>query len=1184
MQWTPLGNTIDSVVQGPKPYPQGQTTDDITGAGNGAAIDQLRREVLVCNTGGHAGWWGGFNGRLVLKENSGPYWERMTSWLPSFKDDLAWITSSTSWDAGVYPNAPFPTNPLALEEFTMKQCVDYGGGLPLTDSERTTWIGPDGTKYDRFDWPCTFVDGVSAGQRVREWKPWNTPDVNSIMERPRAVHTCYSMHYSNGKVWYPTQSGSNNGSGRGSRVPHSFDADFVRNYIAANNAPYPEGYGNKIPWKYYPTVPTGQNFPTTFNTSAIDTGTGRIWVQLANTTKFFRLGTVGAEEGVNQVYTNPIAPLNRFLNAPSCVCPDAGRRMWVVIPTLTNVNVSPDSIVVYDLDAIESGAPLTGGTLPTDPISSVMVTGLGALPWARLRTAVEARKGYGMIWYAPDKEFWLFNCDESPRDTVANTTTIFRLIPPLNADGSWNRNGAWSVGTMVVSGIPAICSTGSGGINGSSFTRFNIINDMGNGEALLISQGNVLTQTYFMRVPVATPQYTYLDDANPYPSLVPNDPALLQLNHNYPRTSQHEAISTVSPLTIATYNHANIRGSSWASMAEPAFADDPNLFITRHICLNEFQGFTQSDQGYISAGPGFGGTGPITQLGPDVASGGPGTDVYAGHWLYKAGTTINQVGGITAGATTVTVANGALLQAGQYAVIYNAPFGSFVNAEHVLINTVVGNTVTFTTRGYKSTAASHADGSIIAQHALGGGTDPKLWAFNITTQCPVDGAGNRYCDYVPTWLATYYNKRQNNIGTTANMIKGISFDTDIYRYVYDACDANNDGVTDNGRSGATNWHGDGWDIIYSTLRALRPELHLVSGVHDARGFAHFNGHQLENAWDYGNGDFKYPPTFGQLPSMWALYLYNASERAKGPTFVQVLTKTASALYPGNDSGATPNTNKYHRMGLALCLMDCGYYATHSQKVGDGWWDEFAVDVVPGSINFGKAVNPTDLAARKTHRNWLGKPLGKFKRIYDLAVFDKANSLMPNGEFATDLTNWVGFSLNITRDPAGFLKASTMTTYQGQPVGAYVRNTTAIALANDQEYTLCFSAKASAHREVTVQFGSHPNQRFPVGPNWRKYVMTWKQSGASTPRCHWGLGGENTEFWLDNVYLFAGNANVFRRDFEKGIAIANATPNPVTVQLGGTFRLINGTQDPTVNNGAQVTSVTLDAWDGRILIR
>jgi hypothetical protein len=62
------------------------------------------------------------------------------------------------------------------------------------------------------------------------------------------------------------------------------------------------------------------------------------------------------------------------------------------------------------------------------------------------------------------------------------------------------------------------------------------------------------------------------------------------------------------------------------------------------------------------------------------------------------------------------------------------------------------------------------------------------------------------------------------------------------------------------------------------------------------------------------------------------------------------------------------------------------------------------------------------------------------------------------------------------------------------------------------------------------------------------------------------------------------SGVWRRDFDKGIALNNSTGSTQTVSLGGTFRRLTGTQVVTVNNGSLVSSVTIPNQDGLILLR
>jgi Hypothetical glycosyl hydrolase family 15 len=86
------------------------------------------------------------------------------------------------------------------------------------------------------------------------------------------------------------------------------------------------------------------------------------------------------------------------------------------------------------------------------------------------------------------------------------------------------------------------------------------------------------------------------------------------------------------------------------------------------------------------------------------------------------------------------------------------------------------------------------------------------------------------------------------------------------------------------------------------------------------------------------------------------------------------------------------------------------------------------------------------------------------------------------------------------------------------------------------------------------------------------------------------------FWFDefNATLGAATTNpattawqkgVYRRDFANGIALVNPRGNGAqTVQLETTYRKISGTQDPAINSGQTVQSVTLQDRDGIILLR
>lgn len=61
-------------------------------------------------------------------------------------------------------------------------------------------------------------------------------------------------------------------------------------------------------------------------------------------------------------------------------------------------------------------------------------------------------------------------------------------------------------------------------------------------------------------------------------------------------------------------------------------------------------------------------------------------------------------------------------------------------------------------------------------------------------------------------------------------------------------------------------------------------------------------------------------------------------------------------------------------------------------------------------------------------------------------------------------------------------------------------------------------------------------------------------------------------------------DIWSRSFENGIALVNSKDTAGTIDLGGEYEAIRGLQDPTVNNGAIVSEVTLGAQDGRVLLK
>ncbi len=64
----------------------------------------------------------------------------------------------------------------------------------------------------------------------------------------------------------------------------------------------------------------------------------------------------------------------------------------------------------------------------------------------------------------------------------------------------------------------------------------------------------------------------------------------------------------------------------------------------------------------------------------------------------------------------------------------------------------------------------------------------------------------------------------------------------------------------------------------------------------------------------------------------------------------------------------------------------------------------------------------------------------------------------------------------------------------------------------------------------------------------------------------------------------GGMEVWQRDYEHGTVLINAGDKAVTIGLQGTFQKIKGIQEVSVNDGSLVSQVTLQPWDGIILLR
>ena len=681
------------------------------------------------------------------------------------------------------------------------------------------------------------------------------------------------------------------------------------------------------------------------------------------------------------------------------------------------------------------------------------------------------------------------------------------------------------------------------------------------------------------------PAQPYLEDTNTIspPISNPNSPDIA--GHEWPRLMMAEVQSMTGDIErYSKYDVIATQGALINRIAELQ-ALHPDLMYFRMFNPHEYLSYAGQDGG-VSCSQSHGN--PFESTTPTTGNCG----VYAGHWLYQPGTPTRSA--VSANATTIPVEDASRFQVGQYVVIYNAPAGSFNNAEHMRIIAKSNSDQTLTVqRGYKSNETAHDSGSIVAQHSMGNGktNDPRNWVYNLASNAPRDASSRRYIDFLPIWMSqNYKNDREGN---TANVtVSGFLFDTDFhFEYKSKVADANNDLIVDHGISpDGTNWWGEGFELFYAKVRSRFPNLYIVGGFRNVRGFSSINGVQMEGMPVYD--DFPNPnPDYSKLNTLLSMYSFQMRNRDVGAPHTHILSKVPTKLYSYGVS-PTPSSNAPFRFSLGLALLEDGYFGLQNSSLHpDVWFDEYAVDVTPGSSNYGNAIasTPSDESQVRAHKGWLGKPTGLRQRLYDDTQFSPGQSHLQGGDFESGVGDWTGKELTVSsetssanvRDGAASLRLNTPGTYQKDFYQAHARSPQ-VSLSANTQYTLVFSAKASRLREIEVSIGGH-SERYMVGPDWQRLVVAFKTNTSSNDYIRFNVGRESTQVWLDSVHLFTGNPNVFRRDFDNGIAVVNATPNSKTINLGEPFKRIKGNQD-SVNSGATVSSVTIPPYDSAILVR
>jgi hypothetical protein len=290
--------------------------------------------------------------------------------------------------------------------------------------------------------------------------------------------------------------------------------------------------------------------------------------------------------------------------------------------------------------------------------------------------------------------------------------------------------------------------------------------------------------------------------------------------------------------------------------------------------------------------------------------------------------------------------------------------------------------------------------------------------------------------------------------------------------------------------------------------------------------------------------------------------------------------------PVRRRGFRPDYRKM-RFGLCTALLGDGFFSYEVNTNGHAslgllWFDEY------------------DAGGRR--RGYLGRPLGPARRAVGLPV----TRVLTRGdgfESAADLRRWelwadedAGYAAHASLERSGPARGRAslrVDVEAARGVDWRVSLGQRVAVRGRRDYTLSFRARADRVCELSavIQQARRPWRtrvdlsavRLTTG--WRRYVLC-APSRAADPRAELLLqiGESAGTVWLDDVRLQVGNTQIWRRDFQGGVALVNAGTSARTVPLRGRFRHIRGRQVPSINTGRLARSVRLRPRDGVILLR
>ena len=576
-----------------------------------------------------------------------------------------------------------------------------------------------------------------------------------------------------------------------------------------------------------------------------------------------------------------------------------------------------------------------------------------------------------------------------------------------------------------------------------------------------------------------------------------------------------------------------------------------------------------------------------------------GVEQIPAEWfLTQVGSTL--VDSVDATTTTFKVARLSVTEGDNTYALFVPGDTALIEGESVEVEAVDEATKTLTVkRGHIRPASSHAAGARIAAHIT---FWPKSWLLNLSTRSSTaildlaigperwgDFNARFGADIVQSnsaWDGLLIDRADPDQSWLIGGSTARTIDPDqSNRLITDYSDFDNTWNTGlrnyqqnlrqrlgSGKILFTNWGIENYDIINGN---------------NYEGFPLKEGSSYRANW--------YETVFGSIPNVgsyaqWVdkgikpnLTMVETYEDDSGPDPDDELTYTSPCANPD----FVPNYRKM-RFGLTTALLNDGYFSWEYSTAGHGslclkWFDEYD--------NAGQGSG------------YLGQPLGPAYQPSGMTFGD--NQLLGGSfENEAELGHWrfwadtaSGYAATLSLEgggtPSGSQSARIDVT-QTAGVDWQIALTThaPVTLIKDKDYTLSFWAKADRQRPLSLwaQLSQSPWTNYlslnapQISTEWQHYELVARATGSSMQsEFSLGFGQAQGTVWIDDVRLQEGSRDVWRRDFAGGAALVNATNETKTIDLSGTLRKIDGSQDPGVNNGSRITQVTLQPLDGVVLL-